>query len=970
MSSLKKLWTHRPLYIHIATVFTLLVFVAGTVIGWGNYFQGRSVALAGAEEVFERMERESRLETEHLRVPAEAVIDWLSAAPLTEATTMEERLNALRGMARVLDKQIHLTAVYIGYDNGDFFLLRALRDDADRAMFKAPAAARYLTQHIEPRDGGVRFVLFDGALQRLSESSPTDFQFDARTRPWYIDAQKTDEIIQTAPYEFFTTGKLGVTIARRSNNKRAVVGVDLRLARISEVLAKSRMSPSSQLAIYNADGYVIGHSGSRDISAPDTSGAAVIAKTSDLPPVLATAAKNPESFRASRMIEIENRTWLVKVAPLAHNAKGNQLAVAVPRDELLTKANLLLERGGLLTLLVILAAVPLTWLISRRIAGNLQALTDQAAAIRRFDFSKPFDMRTRIDEIHGLGRAMTQMRETIQKFLEITTALSGERNFDVLLQRVLKEALDAAGGSGAVVYLSDEDNRSLLPAAQHWATGADVLLTPLAQDAETNPVSHALHDGAASCMHTIATQRPEGLAYLDQAYGNATVPLMTVLLHNRTGQNFGVLCIYFNEHVRMLSPERIALVEAFAGAGASAIDNQRLLLAQKALLESFIGLVARAIDTKSPYTYGHCQRVPELTKMLARAACDTKDGPFAEFNLSNEQWEALHIAGWLHDCGKVTTPEYVVDKATKLETIFDRIHLVRMRFEVLKRDAEIECLKNIVAGAGIAGAQAEKEAAWRALDEEFTFIATCNEGGEFMAPDKVERLKKISARTWQRTLDDRLGVSWEEAERMARTPPQALPVTEQLLADKREHVIERREQERIADNNPWGFKLKVPEHKYNRGEVYNLSISRGTLTDEERYMINDHIVQSIVMLSELPFPEHLKPVPELAGGHHEKMDATGYPKRLARDEMSVQARIMAIADIFEALTASDRPYKKAKKLSEAVKIMGFMKKDKHIDPDLFELFLTSGVYKQFADKYLEPQYIDEIDINAYLSKAA
>jgi HD superfamily phosphodiesterase len=390
------------------------------------------------------------------------------------------------------------------------------------------------------------------------------------------------------------------------------------------------------------------------------------------------------------------------------------------------------------------------------------------------------------------------------------------------------------------------------------------------------------------------------------------------------------------------------------------------LQAQKALLESFIGLVARAIDAKSPYTYGHCQRVPELTKMLARAACNAREGPFAEFDLNNEQWEALHIAGWLHDCGKVTTPEYVVDKATKLETIFDRIHVIRMRVEVLKRDAEIASLKKMVAGADAASANAEKDALWRTLDEEFAFIATCNEGGEFMAPDKIERLRAIGARTWQRTLDDRLGVSWEEAKRMSRTPKQALPVTETLLADKPEHIIERREQDVITADNPWGFKLKVPEHKYNRGELYNLVISRGTLTEEERYMINDHIVQSIIMLSELPFPEHLKPVPELAGGHHEKMDGTGYPKQLARDAMSVQARIMAIADIFEALTASDRPYKKAKKLSEAVKIMSFMTKDQHIDAELFELFLTSGVYKQFAEKFLEPQYIDEVDINAYV----
>jgi HD domain-containing protein len=345
--------------------------------------------------------------------------------------------------------------------------------------------------------------------------------------------------------------------------------------------------------------------------------------------------------------------------------------------------------------------------------------------------------------------------------------------------------------------------------------------------------------------------------------------------------------------------------------------------------------------------------------------CDWKEGPFADFGLSEEEWESLHIAGWLHDCGKVTTPEYVVDKATKLETICDRIHEVRMRFEVLKRDAEIACLKAVAAGGDEPQLRAALERERRALDDEFAFIAACNIGGEFMAPEKVQRLKEIAGRTWQRTLDDRLGVSWEEAKRLERAPAPTLPVTEQLLADKPEHIIERGPQELMPADNPWGFKLKVPAHRYNRGELHNLSIARGTLTEEERYKINDHIVQTIIMLSQLPFRGHLKQVPEMAGGHHEKMDGTGYPKRLTRDQMSVPARVMAIADIFEALTAVDRPYKKGKTLSEAVKIMSFMKKDRHIDPDLFDIFLKSGVYREYARRYMSPQYIDEVDIKAY-----
>jgi hypothetical protein len=252
------------------------------------------------------------------------------------------------------------------------------------------------------------------------------------------------------------------------------------------------------------------------------------------------------------------------------------------------------------------------------------------------------------------------------------------------------------------------------------------------------------------------------------------------------------------------------------------------------------------------------------------------------------------------------------------------------------------------------------------LDDEFAFVAKCNEGGEFMSDEDVERLQRIGRRTWGRTLDDRLGISWEERRRKSRQAAQALPAEEFLLADKDEHLVERDDSDRMPEDNPWGFRLDVPEYKYNRGEIYNLCIRRGTLSAEERYKINDHIVQTIIMLDKLPYPKHLKAVPDIAGGHHEKMDGTGYPRQLQRDDMSLTARMMAIADIFEALTASDRPYKKAKSVSEALKIMSFMRKDQHVDPELFELFLTAGVYRQYAEKFLPPGQLDDIDIAQYL----
>jgi len=354
--------------------------------------------------------------------------------------------------------------------------------------------------------------------------------------------------------------------------------------------------------------------------------------------------------------------------------------------------------------------------------------------------------------------------------------------------------------------------------------------------------------------------------------------------------------------------------------------------------------------------------------MLARAACDATQGLFRDFTMTDEEWETLHIAAWLHDCGKVTTPEYVVDKATKLSTIYDRLHEVRMRFEVLKRDAEIDCWRHVADGGDRDTLRAELDARCRELDAEYRFVAECNEGGESMPPEAIERIKRIARRTWQRTLDDRVGLSHEERIRADKVPAPSLPAVERLLADKPQHIVEWSEAELRAAKSARQFRLRMPPHKRNGGEIYNLSIGRGTLNEEERHAINDHVVQTIRMLSQLPFPKHLKSVPEISGGHHEKLDGTGYPRRLAGKELSLPARILAIADIFEALTARDRPYKTGRRLSQAIAIMASMSKAGHIDADLFELFLTSAVYRHYAERFLDAAQIDEVDADAYLTR--
>ena len=389
--------------------------------------------------------------------------------------------------------------------------------------------------------------------------------------------------------------------------------------------------------------------------------------------------------------------------------------------------------------------------------------------------------------------------------------------------------------------------------------------------------------------------------------------------------------------------------------------------AQEELMDSFILLIADAIDAKSPYTGGHCTRVPEIALMLAEKAHELDTPPFNDFHMENEeQWREFKIGAWLHDCGKVVTPEYVVDKATKLETINNRIDEIRTRFEVIWRDIEIASLNRQINGDNVEEIKTWLEQERQKLLEDFKFIADCNIGGEFLSDDKQQRLKEIAERRWMRHFNDRLGLSEDELERFGEMPEAALPVEEKLLDDKPHHIIPRVDFDEES-YKAQGFKLDVPEHLYNRGELYNLSVSRGTLTNEERFKINEHIIMTIRMLEQLPLPDHLKRVPEYAGTHHETLIGTGYPRKLTKDELSLHARIMVLADIFEALTACDRPYKKAKKLSESIKIMGFMCQDAHIDADVFKLFLKSGVYLEYAHKFMKSEQIDEVDIEQYMN---
>jgi HD-GYP domain-containing protein (c-di-GMP phosphodiesterase class II) len=972
-----------PLHIHIGVLFTLLMVISGVALGWFNYAQNTRMIHASAEQVFDRFHSELQAQIAQIDAPMQGFVQQFSYQQINMETTLEGRLQALPYISEAMNNNRQMASVLVGYENGDFFSVWQLRTPESKRAFGAPEGSAFLAQSVaQGKDGAPAsaiFIYFDQKLSEIRRDRKENYSYDPRARIWYKTAIASDKLARTEPYVFFSTGELGVTMARRSQRGQGVVGVDMALSGVSDFLSKQRITPSTRITWFSDEGRLFasdrpipqGKPVSKVLPRIQEMGVPVLKQ------VYEAYARNP----VSRILTLNDgsQDWKVSImvmTPMPGVRRG--IAIATPLDELLAEANRIRNRAMLITALIVLLTVPLTWGLSHLISRQLRGLAAEARLIQEFRFDESAPARSSIQEIDLLGRSMEQMKLTIHKFLDISAMLAAEQRFERLLERVLEETVAVATASGGVIFLLDDDTRTLHPAACRNTAGnwdckqiADIPLT--LRETEDDPVRAAIRNGTTQVSILAAgarSQLPAGLAFCAPMLDAEDATLIVVPLRNRQHQAIGLLCLiktHLGEEEKPgIKRELVAFIEALSGSSAIAIDNQRLLQSQRDLLDAFIRLIAGAIDAKSAYTGGHCQRVPVLTQMLARAACEVDSGSLRDFTLNDDEWEELRIASWLHDCGKVTTPEYVVDKATKLETLYDRIHEIRMRFEVLKRDAEIESWRTQAQGADSAAAKASLDATWRELDNDFAFVATCNEGGEFMNPEALARIRQIAARTWQRTLDDRIGISHEELVRKQTVPPPTLPCTEPLLADRPDHIIRREARDSLPADNPWGFRLDTPAHLYNKGELYNLCIGRGTLSEEERFKINDHIVQTVIMLSQLPFPAHLKRVPEIAGGHHEKMDGTGYPRRLHRDEMSWSARMMAIADIFEALTAVDRPYKKGKTLSEALKIMSFMRRDQHIDPELFALFLTSGVYLEYARQFLRPEQIDEVDVAVFL----
>ena len=533
-----------------------------------------------------------------------------------------------------------------------------------------------------------------------------------------------------------------------------------------------------------------------------------------------------------------------------------------------------------------------------------------------------------IDQLHP------NLLKQLEQINVIGVALSAERDNNRLLEMILLGAKEITNADGGTLYTVTDDQHlkfeimrnQTLNIAMGGTTGKEITFLPLplylddgSQNLTTVAAYAALSHTTVNIENAYEAQNFDftGARKFDEKTGYRSQSFLTVPMKNHEEEVIGVLQLINaidanTQEIIAFSAANQSLVESLASQAAVAMTNHNLIDGLKGLFEAFIELMAEAIDQKSPYTGGHCRRVPELTMMLGQAAIDTKTGPLKDFTLNEKEFYELKIAGWLHDCGKVTTPESVMDKPTKLSAIFDRINLVDQRFELLKQQAECESLKKQLEALkrGQPDDCTRLEAALKAFklksDQDREFLRKANFGSEYMTLEDQQRVDDIAKMT----------------------------------------IVG-------ADGHAENF--------LSENEVCNLSIVRGTLTSEEREVINNHIVVTINMLESLPYPNSLKRVPEYAGGHHERMDGRGYPKGLTREQMSIPARVMGIADIFEALTSKDRPYKKAKTLTESLHILGKMKLEHHVDPDLFDLFVREKIYLKYALQFLEPEQIDDVD---------
>ena len=507
-------------------------------------------------------------------------------------------------------------------------------------------------------------------------------------------------------------------------------------------------------------------------------------------------------------------------------------------------------------------------------------------------------------------------KRQIQRLTDIGISLSAELNLERLLEKIVYSARELTSADAGTLYLL-KDNRLHFKILQNKSLGIfkggcscdEIDLEPVPLDENHASAWCAIHDQTVRIDDVYESDEFDfsGPRHYDAITGYRSRSMLLVPMKNHEEEVIGVVQLMnareeeSGEFVSF-SEQSVGLIEALASQAAVAITNAQLIRETKDIFESLIQVLAMAIDAKSHSTRNHIQKVALFNIALARAINEKSDGPFADVRFSEKEMEAIRIAGWLHDVGKITTPIWVIEKKLKLEKPFNLFELIRTRFEMIKNhlryeasEKKLEILKNDKDAKNIGRIQSEVEQKIQRLDEELETVHRCNQPMEKMPEDMKQKLHEIAERTY-----------------------------------------------RINGKN---VRLLTEE------ELSHLSVQRGNLTREEINIMKNHILWTKKMLGEIPFSRHLKNVPLYAGQHHEKLNGTGYPEGAKGDEIPLHSRILAVADMYEALTASDRSYKKSMSDELMLRVMKKAAENGELDPRIVALLTEDHVHEQFEKEY-------------------
>ncbi len=1050
---------HAKFSMKLTVVSTFILFgllIISVAVGLQYYFS-QTLAKTAATASFNATAHNISEKINYLDTESSGLAQLLSRYPrITDEADSTSVTPLVHVMAEAMTQKPYLYAIYIGYENGDFYELINLDSSKNlRSRLKASQLDRWLTIHIHNTAAGRerQFKYYDEQFRLTNESSEPS-QYYANVRPWYREAMSGAGSIKTAPYLFHNTQSPGVTYARRIQDSNSVIAIDISLDTLSEFLHKNRLFTSGQTMIFDKNGKLSAHSftlvsnhrvlktSKLPLSQEEQQYIASldvlrVSNERNWPPFDFSSSGTPQGYsidivnliaeKLGLKLEYSNGYNWQELTQLFNSGKldvlhsifqtESRITWGLFTDSYIELPPVLVTRGNteqpasLAQLNGKLLAVPKGWALA-------ELVKNQYPEIQILEVDDSLEALQAVRDNRSQGALETQQVVKYLSDLYSIHNLQSQPLHDVfppesaqqlrilvhndkpMLRELFNKAIASITPS-EYSKLNDKwlggGSKAIIQRAATAGIVPDPIFVKLANETRTaNKIAdniriddipftifvHRINSrlGPDNYLGIMVPTSEIQTPYLEVVRLSILLTLAFLVLALPVLFLFANMIVTpvklladENQKIRQRKFRTVKLIpshikeinELSKSIYVMAGDIDEYQLKQQELMDSFIKLIAQAIDEKSPYTGGHCARVPELAIMLAESAHACESPPFKDFRIeTDDQWREFKIAAWLHDCGKVTTPEHIIDKGSKLETIYNRIHEIRTRFEVLWRDAEIEYWKGMASGESSISLEADLMQRCKQIEEDFAFIARCNVGSEFMDEKHIEQLKEIGQQTWIRHLNDRLGLSPEEEKQLQDISEPTLPVIEKLLADKAGHTMEWPDSPR--DKITKDIRMDIPELRANLGEIYNLSISKGTLTAEDRYRINEHIISTINMLEALPLPKELARVPEIAGGHHETLIGTGYPKRMTAESLSVEARILAIADIFEALTASDRPYKKAKTLSEAIKILAAMAKEQHIDNDLFRLFISSGIYKLYASRYLNPEQCDEVDPDQYV----